>query len=53
MKCNLESGLQDFGWFQPENHAEPVVVLEDHAGAVWIGTDNAGLFRRDASGPEK
>jgi ligand-binding sensor domain-containing protein/signal transduction histidine kinase len=26
---------------------EPSVLLEDHEGAVWVGTDSAGLYRCD------
>ena len=26
---------------------EPLAMLEDHAGAVWIGTSDSGLFRYD------
>ena len=28
---------------------EPTVMLEDHTGAVWIGTSDSGLFRYDGS----
>src|SRR5262249_13529603 len=40
--------------FQPNHPSTEVeVVMEDHAGAVWIGTDGNGLYRHDASGFEK
>jgi len=28
---------------------DPTVMLEDHTGAVWIGTSDSGLFRYDGS----
>jgi signal transduction histidine kinase/ligand-binding sensor domain-containing protein len=42
------SPLKDLGAFQPERPgAEPTVLLEDHNGAVWMGTSASGLFRYD------
>jgi signal transduction histidine kinase/ligand-binding sensor domain-containing protein len=53
-KCNAQGDVQDFGSFQTDNQrAESWTLMEDHAGAVWIGTDGSGLFRRDDSGFEK
>jgi signal transduction histidine kinase/ligand-binding sensor domain-containing protein len=53
-KCDAQGALRDFGIFQPNHPSTEVeVVMEDHAGAVWIGTDGNGLFRHDASGFEK
>jgi signal transduction histidine kinase/ligand-binding sensor domain-containing protein len=53
-KCDLEGHLEDFGPFQPNNPSTEVVCLmEDHAGAVWIGTDGNGLFRKSNAGFEK
>jgi signal transduction histidine kinase/ligand-binding sensor domain-containing protein len=46
-KCDASGALEDYGPFQPQNSATEVQgLLEDHAGAVWIGTDGNGLFRR-------
>src|SRR5207302_1139 len=32
---------------------EAWAILQDHTGAVWIGTDGSGLFRHDDSGFQK
>ncbi len=53
LKCYTNGVLEDFGSFFPaDNHAGSTAVLEDHAGAVWIGT-SSGLFRHTAPGFEK
>jgi ligand-binding sensor domain-containing protein len=50
-KCDITGKLEDFGQFDPENSGTVVtVMLEDHKGAVWIGTSFSGLFRRDQAG---
>jgi signal transduction histidine kinase/ligand-binding sensor domain-containing protein len=54
MKCDDAGRLQDFGNFQPDTpRAESWVLMEDHTGAVWIGTDGSGLFRHGESGFER
>jgi signal transduction histidine kinase/ligand-binding sensor domain-containing protein len=54
VKCDDTGKVQDFGNFQPDTpHAESWVLMEDHTGAVWIGTDGSGLFRRGESGFER
>ena len=50
-RCDADGSVQDYGSFQTGNpRAESWALMEDHAGAVWIGTDGSGLFRRDESG---
>jgi signal transduction histidine kinase/ligand-binding sensor domain-containing protein len=52
-KCDTESTVQDFGIFQRQKPAaEAQTLIEDHAGAVWIGTDGNGLFRYSEAGFE-
>jgi signal transduction histidine kinase/ligand-binding sensor domain-containing protein len=54
LRCGTDGRLQDFGNFQPDTpRAESWVLMEDHTGAVWIGTDGSGLFRRGESGFER
>ncbi len=53
LKCDQAGKVEERGLFQTDPHAGTTVVLEDHTGAVWIGTDSAGLFRHDESGSEK
>ncbi|HEV2393970.1 MAG TPA: two-component regulator propeller domain-containing protein [Verrucomicrobiae bacterium] len=44
---------QDCGGLTPEvAGTTPNVLIEDHAGAVWIGTSFSGLFRYDKTGFE-
>jgi signal transduction histidine kinase/ligand-binding sensor domain-containing protein len=53
-KCDAEGKLQDFGVFEADNpRAESWALVEDRTGAVWIGTDGSGLFRRGEAGFEK
>ena len=53
-KCDRQGHLQDLGPLPVDNaHTVPVVLMEDHAGAVWIGTDTSGLFRYSSAGFEK
>jgi signal transduction histidine kinase/ligand-binding sensor domain-containing protein len=43
--------LKDCGEFRAERgNITPTALLEDHEGAVWIGTEFSGLFRHDESG---
>lgn len=50
LKCDQEGRVENCGFYQTDSHAAPTEILEDHTGAVWIGTDSGGLFRHDASG---
>jgi len=50
-KCDEQNGLQDIGGFHSESSGTvATAILEDHEGAVWVGTSFSGLFRHDASG---
>jgi signal transduction histidine kinase/streptogramin lyase len=52
--CNADGYLRDLGAFETETHrTEASTLMEDHTGAVWIGTDNNGLFRYDRGKFEK
>jgi signal transduction histidine kinase/ligand-binding sensor domain-containing protein len=53
LQCGQTGKLQDYGSFQADPHAGTTAVMEDSSGAVWVGTDSAGLFRRDESGFER
>jgi ligand-binding sensor domain-containing protein len=44
-RCDTGGTLQDFGVFPNSLAANVGALLEDHTGAVWIGTDGNGLFR--------
>jgi streptogramin lyase len=45
-KCDGKGQLQTIGEFHPETGgATATVLLEDHEGAVWIGTSFSGLYR--------
>ena len=49
-KCGETNGLELIGplpAFWPS--AKTTALFEDHSGAVWVGTAEAGLFRYDAS----
>lgn len=53
LKCSQNGKLEDFGRFHPDSSGTlPEVLLEDHNGAVWIGTTFSGLIRHDESGFE-
>jgi signal transduction histidine kinase/ligand-binding sensor domain-containing protein len=53
-KYDTEHGVQDFGSAPADSpRAIGTVLIEDSDGAVWIGTDSAGLFRHSDSGFEK
>jgi signal transduction histidine kinase/ligand-binding sensor domain-containing protein len=48
--CQVESVSKSMGEFHTDRASvEPTVLLEDHTGAVWIGTSYGGLFRYDGS----
>jgi ligand-binding sensor domain-containing protein/signal transduction histidine kinase len=48
--CQAESVPKSMGEFHTDRASvEPTVLLEDHAGAIWIGTSYGGLFRYDGS----
>ena len=52
-KCDEKGRLQSIGEFHPGNgSAAATVLMEDHEGAVWIGTLFSGLYRHDQSGFE-
>jgi len=52
-KSDAGGRLEDYGQFRSDNSGTQVtVLLEDHEGAVWIGTSFSGLFRRTQSGFE-
>lgn len=54
LKCDSAGQVQDYGAFSPlDIHAGTTVVMEDHTGAVWIGTSSGGLFRHTDAGFEK
>jgi signal transduction histidine kinase/ligand-binding sensor domain-containing protein len=52
-KYDPAHGVEDFGLIASATRALGTVLIEDSKGAVWIGTDTAGLFRYSASGFEK
>jgi len=53
-KCDVDGNLQDLGTFPSDAaHTGGWVLMEDHRGAIWIGTDGNGLFRYDGVGFEK
>jgi signal transduction histidine kinase/ligand-binding sensor domain-containing protein len=53
-KFNEGGKPEDLGMFTPRfTSPEPPVLLEDHEGAVWIGTTFSGLFRFSGSSFEK
>jgi ligand-binding sensor domain-containing protein/signal transduction histidine kinase len=48
--CQADSVPKSMGEFRTDRASvEPTVLLEDHTGAVWIGTSYGGLFRYDGS----
>ena len=45
-RCDAQGNVQKLGALPSDSPSVTAsVILEDHTGAVWIGTDNAGLFR--------
>jgi len=53
IKYNEAGKRRDAGTFNPENpNTDVTAILEDHRGAVWIGTSDSGLFRYDGAGFE-
>ncbi len=51
--CNTDGTLRDRGVFPGLSDAAGRALLEDHTGAVWIGTGGKGLIRYSGSGFEK
>lgn len=52
-RITRDGRAQDFGSFQVQQaNSVANVLLEDHEGAVWIGTSYSGLFRRGVAGFE-
>ncbi len=51
--CDTRGVLHDEGTVPGLASARGNAMLQDHAGAVWIGTDGNGLIRYDASGFQK
>ena len=52
-KSDEDGQLRDCGEFKAERgNTTATALLEDHEGAVWIGTSFSGLFRHDESGFE-
>ena len=50
LKLDPQGALEDRGQLPVEGEVEPHDLIEDRAGAVWIGTAARGLFRYDGSG---
>lgn len=54
LKCDCNGKLDDLGNYLPDtSRAVAREAIEDHTGAVWIGTDSDGLYRYSQSGFEK
>jgi len=53
LRCDSGGSLQDFGPIPNSATATVETLLEDHSGAVWIGTDGNGLFRFEDSSFER
>jgi ligand-binding sensor domain-containing protein/signal transduction histidine kinase len=52
-RCDDSGKFEDHGSFKTlDSTIDATVVLEDHTGAVWIGTTYNGLFRYDGKGFE-
>ena len=52
-RCATDGALQDCGEIESSPSANIVALLEDHTGAVWVGTDGNGLFRYHDSAFER
>lgn len=53
LSCDTHGVLRDYGEDQALSRVTTRALLEDRAGAVWIGTDGNGLFRYSKSGFER
>ncbi|HEY1786520.1 MAG TPA: two-component regulator propeller domain-containing protein [Verrucomicrobiae bacterium] len=42
--CDVYGAIRDYGAFQKRHNSETKVLLQDHAGGVWIGTGGEGLY---------
>ena len=51
--CNIEGTMHDYGAYQRAGDPDTTALLQDHTGAVWIGTDGNGLFRYNGTSFEK
>jgi len=52
-KCDGDGNLKSLGMCKSDTTtADPTCMIEDKAGAVWIGMSASGLFRYDGSGFE-
>jgi signal transduction histidine kinase/ligand-binding sensor domain-containing protein len=45
LSCDIFGSTEDYGTYPGMAGADTLALLEDRAGAVWIGTDGNGLFR--------
>jgi signal transduction histidine kinase/ligand-binding sensor domain-containing protein len=45
LSCDNSGTTQDYGTCPGMSGVDTIALLEDRAGAVWIGTDGHGLFR--------
>jgi signal transduction histidine kinase/ligand-binding sensor domain-containing protein len=54
LKCDSTGRLEDMGNYLPDtSRVVAREAIEDHTGAVWIGTDSDGLYRYSQTGFEK
>ena len=50
LKINEGAAIISHGHFKVQSDSTtPTAMIEDHMGAVWIGTSDSGLFRFDGS----
>jgi signal transduction histidine kinase/ligand-binding sensor domain-containing protein len=53
-KCETNGQFQDLGEFPAASSGTiATALIEDHEGAVWVGTSFSGLYRHDRNGFEK
>jgi signal transduction histidine kinase/ligand-binding sensor domain-containing protein len=53
LTCDVHGTIQDYGSFQNSRDPGTRVLLQDHAGGVWIGTSGNGLFYYNNSAFER